>query len=260
MKKTKVEKWIVLPDMHVPEEDKETMRAVESYMGYKDFKKIDGYINLGDFMSLDCISEHNIKKLRKIETKRVQKDYDEGNKVLDRHQALLGNIKYYLLEGNHEYRMERYIDANPALEGSIEVPLKLRLEERNIKWIKSWSKGELLKRGNATFAHGRYITKYHANKMVEYYGTPIFYGHTHDIMEMPKVLHGADKTIVGHSLGCLCLYDQEYLRGGPTNWQHSFTIFYFFPNGFFNYYPVKIFNHKFVSPEGRVFDGNKKRP
>ena len=57
------------------------------------------------------------------------------------------------------------------------------------------------------------------------------------------------------SLGCLIEYDQGYMRGKPSKWQHGFAVFYFKPDGFFYPYPIRIFNHSFVSPEGKVYKG-----
>jgi hypothetical protein len=140
------------------------------------------------------------------------------------------------------------------LEGWVEVPTGLRLAERGVKWIKSWSQGKEYKIGKATFIHGQYTTKYHANKMVDNYGTNIFYGHTHDVMCMPKVTKGDHKTRVGQSLGCLCEYDQSYMKGKPSNWQQAFGVFYFQPNGNFNHYIVQINQSRFTSPEGEYYE------
>lgn len=250
----KIKKAIVIPDMQVPYQDNESLAAVEKYMKSQ---KFDYYINLGDFLDLDCISSHNKNNLRQVEGKRILKDYEEANKILDRHQKIVRKnnpkAKFYLLEGNHEYRIERYIDANPQLEGMVEVEKGLRLDERGFEYIRCCKTGEHLSIGEANFHHGIYTTKYHTNKMVENFGSNIFYGHTHDIMSFSKVLRGKDQTIVGQSLGCLCQYEQSYIKKNPTNWQQGFGIFYFFPNGFFTYYTPRIFNGRFVAPDGKVF-------
>ncbi len=219
--------------------------------------KWDEVIYLGDFMDFDQISHFNKDALRKVEGKRLIEDYAKGNAILDRHQAIVRsknrNAKFTLLEGNHEYRMERYIDANPNLEGLMEVEQCLKLKSRGIKYIKSWSNGELYKVGKAYFSHGLYTNKYHASKMADNFGVNIYYGHTHDVMSQPKVIRGKDKTIEGSSLGCLCNYNLSYIRGNPTNWQQAFAVMHLLPNGYYNLYSVKIFQHSFVSPEGDVY-------
>ena len=109
--------------------------------------------------------------------------------------------------------------------------------------------------GNAYFTHGKFLNKYHAFKMVDTYGVCIYYGHTHDIMEFPKSTWGKDKTLVGKSLGCLCLYEQSYMKGAPSNWQQAFSEFYIFRDGFFQENTTKIFNHRFVGANGKIYQG-----
>lgn len=234
---------LVVPDLQVPYQDTRSLAAVEKVM--KDYQW-DEIIQLGDFMDFDCISTHNTGKLRSIEGKTIRKDYIEGNKILDRWQRLAPKAKIVILEGNHDERMLRYLDANPQLVGSLEVPIGLRLEERGIRWVPYWSLGEVYKVGNAYFAHGQYTNEFHSKKMVSRFGVNIFYGHLHDMQCYPLVLRGEDKTLVGQSMGCLCRYDQAFLKGVPTNWQQGFGTFHFKPNGYFTYYITRIFNHEFV--------------
>jgi len=201
-------------------------------------------------MDFDCISSHNVNKLRLVEGQRIQKDYDYANDFLDTWQKATKGATWTVIEGNHDERIERYIDANPALEGSIEVAKSLHFKERGIRWVRFWTKGEIYSIGNAHFIHGEHTSKYHAEKTASEYGVCVFFGHTHDCMCIPKSLKGADKSIVGQSLGCLCRYNQPYMRGRPSKWQQAFGVFHFQPNGFFNHYVVTIFDHKFISPEG----------
>lgn len=245
---------IVLPDPHIRAkaggEDKRSIAAVEKYI--KDAEP-DEIICIGDFLDFNCISDHNAFNLRATEGETIQRDYNVANKVLDRWQKL--TPKVVLLEGNHDYRVERFIDAYPKMAGLLEVETGLRLRERGIKWVRSWSKGEKYRVGNATFIHGRYVNDHHAKKHAEAFGRPIFYGHTHDIQLYSKVTEGDNKTVVGQSLGCLCEYQQYYLKGFPNRWQQAFAEFYVREDGFFNYTVTMIFNHKFIGPNGKEYHG-----
>ena len=214
----------------------------------------DEWIQLGDFMDFDCISKFNEEAFRNVEDKRLFLDYEKGNDILDRHQAIIRSknkkAKFTLLEGNHEYRIERLIDKFPVLEGMVEVEKCLKLDKRKINYVRCYQKGDIYKIGKAYFHHGLYTNRYHASKMVENYGVNIYYGHTHDIQFFPKVVRGKNKTLEGGSLGCLCEYNQSYIKGNPTNWQQAFAVMYVLPNGFYSLFLVKIFNNSFVSPEG----------
>lgn len=244
---------LVLPDTQCPYEDKRSLAAVEKMMA--DYR-FDIYLQIGDFLDFDCISSHNKNNLRAVEGKRLMLDYDHAGQILDRHQAIIRKnnpkAEFVILEGNHEHRIVKYVDANPAIEGMFEVPTALEFGRRGIKWVPYWSKGTVYKVGKATFIHGRYTNDHHAKKHVTKHGCNIFYGHTHDIQSYSAEMLGEGKTLVGQSLGCLC-GPQGYMRGGPDKWQQAFAIFDFFPDGNFTYSVIRIFNHRFIY-NGKVYE------
>ena len=249
---------IVIPDMQVPYHDPVSLAAVEKYMADETW---DEYINLGDFLDLDCISSHNKGKPRLVEGKSIAADFAVGNEILDRHEWIIRarnkDARFVLLEGNHEYRAERYIDEHPAMRGSMEVETGLRLRERGFKWVRCYQKGEVYKLGKAYFHHGLITSGNHAKAMADRFGVNIFYGHVHSVDSWSKVQWGKDQTIVGQSLGCLCEYEQSYIKGNPTNWQQAVCIFFFLPDGHFTYYVPRIFNHRFVAPNGKTYSANR---
>ncbi len=259
----KYERWIVLPDTQLPYEDYKTLAAVEAYM--KDVQVSDnpfvGWLQLGDFLDFNELSRWNEGYEASIK-EEVYDTFQAGNRFLDRHQAIMmlsgRPYEMVLLEGNHDYRAYDYGQKYPFLRGVLNYEKNLRLKERGIKWVKTWSdQHKPFKKGNAYFVHGKYTNQYHAKKMVDTYGVCIYYGHLHDVMEIPKVTWGNDKTIVGKSLGCLCDYQQVYLKGSPTNWQQAISEFYFFPDGFFQEVTIKIFKHRFIGLNGVVYDGTE---
>jgi predicted phosphodiesterase len=247
---------LVLPDIHIPYEDKQTLAAV---LRYAADERWDHAVLLGDVMDFNCISAHNNGRPRLVEGESLGDDYDAGNAFLDSLSKAVRrknpDCKIAFLEGNHEYRVERLLDAEPTLRGTIEVPKMLALRARGIQFVPSWSRGKLYRIGNAYFHHGRYTGIHHAKKHVEHYGVPIYYGHVHDIQGYSKVLHGRDLTIEGASLGCLCDYEQRWMQGAPDKWQQAITVFRIFPDGYFQRETVAIFKHRFVGPTtGRVYE------
>lgn len=216
--------------------------------------KWDGYLNLGDFLDFNELSSYVEGKPGAVE-EDVASTFEAGRTILKRHRKILGKARMVLLQGNHDYRAVSYAEKRPALKHHLDVPTNLSLKTMDIEWVESWAKGRLFKLGNAYFTHGRFVNKYHAAKMVDHYGVCIYYGHSHDIMFYPKVLHGNDKTLEAGSLGCLCRYDLKYMRGAPNNWQQAVTTMYVRPNGNYNLYVSRIFNHKFIAPDSNEYSG-----
>lgn len=255
----KVERVLVLGDVHIPYHDVLALRAVENYMRDNTF---DECIYLGDILDFHELSQYSQDEPEVI-SKKIKDTYRMGNEFLDiQTEILRGNnkkCKMVFIEGNHEYRVQRFLDREPRLRGFIEVDEQLWLKERGIEWIPSWSTAQVYKKGKANFLHGIYTNKYHANKMVSIYGEPVYYGHVHSIQSYSHVTRANDKLLEGKSLGCLCLLEQSYLRGNPTNWAQSFSVFHFLPSGYFNETTVRIFDGKFVSPDGRVYNGKSRK-
>lgn len=245
---------VVLPDLQIPNHDKESLKAVLKYVRNHTW---DELIQLGDFFDFESISTHERGNFRGKEGSRIAEEYKEADKVLDSIISAARNknkkCKITIIQGNHDWRMERFIDENPQLANLIEPEHRLNFKERGVDYVRFWENGTYHRIGKATFIHGLYTNDHHAKKTVNAYGTNVFYGHTHDVQCYSQVLRGKDNTIVGQSLGCLCRYNQQYLKGKPTRWQQSFGIFYFFPDGHFTYYVPRIFNNKFYCPSKRLY-------
>lgn len=249
-----IKKALVLADIHCPEEDKKALASVEKYMGEE---KFDYVIYLGDFMDLSLISHHNKDKLRKVEGKRILKEYEAGNKILDRHQKLIyaHNPKcvFYFLFGNHCERISKYIDANPQLEGMIEVSKGLRLKERGFKEIMCYPDGEVLKINDLIFTHGSFTSSNPAKKHLEAYNSSVVFGHLHSPSMYTGVSYDKKNIKAGYGLGCLARFEQDYLKKAPSKWKKNFGVVYFPDKKHHQLYSVDITESGFVSPEGKEY-------
>lgn len=256
MKKDEIKpyKLIVIPDLQVPFHDKRAMAVVEKYMADETW---DEWLQLGDLLDLDQFSRFNRDSPRKIEGRRLKKDFDIANEILDRHQQIVRKnnpkAKFGLILGNHEMRCEKFVDQFPQLEEIVDIERDLRVKERGMKVIRSYPKGEVHRIGKVMFHHGLYTGPNHAKKMVENFGGNIFYGHMNDINLFCKPMWGNDNTLIGQSLGCLCRRDLDYIGANPKNWQLSFGVFYFLPNGDFTHYVPRITGYRFTAPNGKIY-------
>lgn len=242
---------LVLPDMHGKYIDRRAFNAVLEYAKPREW---DSVVQLGDLCDFDAVSHWNKGKIRKQMGKVVKDEYDIVNHLLNKLEEATNAAPLTVIQGNHDYWIEMYLDAQPELVGLLEMEECLRFEDRGINFVKFWENGKAHKIGHANFIHGTYITKYHARRHAEVYGTNIFYGHTHDIQSYSYERAGDNATYVGHSLGTLSRYNMAYTRGKPNKWQQAFAIFYVMPDGLFWYNVVRIFDGGFVV-DGEYYGG-----
>lgn len=251
-----IQSWIIWSDIQVPFHDERSIKAVEKYMARHSWT---GYLNIGDLLDMDSISSFNKGKPGNTEGRFVSEDFAIANDILNRHQQIVWEnnpyAKFVLLEGNHEERIDRFLAENPTFKGLFSIEKNLMLKERGFEWIRAWSKGEVYQIGKARFTHGEKVGQYHAKQMVTDYGTSIFYGHTHDMMCIPIAHKGKDDILVGQSIGCLCQYDLPYMRGRASKWQQGFMVLHVMPDGNYTYYTPRIFDHKFIGPDGVLYEG-----
>jgi len=230
-------KCVILPDVHLDDRGYSKAYGVAKKF-IKDFKP-DKIILLGDFMNCSALSHWDKSKRRKIEGKR----YDDELKVADKEIKFLESYskKVIWLEGNHEKWVQLYLDYNPELEGLLEIPIRLELKSRGIKWIPY---NKIHKEGKLRMIHGAYANKYHANKHWKAYGCNLIYGHTHLPQEF---CHNAaiPKPMSVEGLGCLCDFYPSYLKGKQGNWINQFGILYVAKNGEYNLYKPKIIRNRF---------------
>ncbi len=259
----KVERYFIGTDPHVlmlkgkiAGVDLKTNNAVVSYI--EDAGPWDGYVSLGDVYDLNVISDHNKGRLKLVEGQRVFDDIQAGNAYLTQQYIAAGRPKkVHLVAGNHEFRMKRYIDANPELDGIVNLEKHI---PSFVNYVDYWGKHELLEIGKLLLIHGIGSAKGQCAAALRDYGKSVVMGHSHRIESASLRYHGDDETKIAQSIGCLCEYGQPYLNGRPTMWSQGFATLSVWPDGRFNLTPVLIFDHAFVAPNGKFYDGKRIRP
>jgi len=240
-----IKRAVILPDVHLTDSVPTPYLTVKGFI--KDFKPHE-IILLGDFMDISSLSAWDYDKKRPMEGRRFKKEVNCANRELDFLQKHTEKITY--IEGNHEDRVNRYLDKNPEMEGMIEIRENLRLKDRKIKW---WKMNKLYKLGDMHFTHGMWTNKYNAQKHLTNLGCNITYGHAHGTQTAMQNM-AMQKPYIAYALGCLCGHEPDYLKGRPANWINQFGVMYYdTKNGNFNLYPINIIKNKFVF-NGRLYN------
>ena len=258
----KLEKIVLLPDIHHPYQDKPAVGAVFNFIEY--FKPNE-IVLMGDAMEMRSIDhwKQEKKNMRHFEGKRLLFDYKSFNdEILEPLSKLGGNkCKKVYMGGNHEDWAEQLINTNPQLEGLLEPQNALELKKKGWEWIpyKVVKDGNhyrgMHKVGKLTLFHGNYLGRYHAGQTSQAFDKSVAYGHTHDIQMFTKV-HMEDPTDYhsAQSIGCLCNRAPEFKYGKPNRWVHGFGVMYVREQGIYNLYVPIIINGKFMFGD-KVFKG-----
>ena len=122
---------LVLPDAQVkPDVPLEHLdRAGKAICEYRP----DVVVNLGDFWDMPSLSSHDAKGSKYFENKRYKDDIEAGNegmrillqplkdmqKIQKESKHKVYKPRMVFLRGNHEKRLERAVQNNPILEGTI---------------------------------------------------------------------------------------------------------------------------------------------
>lgn len=188
--------------------------------------KPDVIVNIGDFCDAPSLSYYD-KGKRAMEGRRVQLDLDAANEanilLTSQWRDIEGyNPEMHLTLGNHENRITRYVECNPALDGFLSV------DNLNYKQT-GWTVHEFLKQvviDGVSYAHffanpmtGRPYGGANIDTRIKTIGYSFSMGHQQMHMAGQRPL-GNGKIIRGLVSGACYLHDEDY-KGtqGNTHWR-----------------------------------------
>ena len=253
-----VKRAIITPDKHFPLADLPAINCVKKAI---EIVKPDIYVDLGDVGEWHGSSHWQWRKKKRppleYQIPFIDKDIVDVNKGIDMLDESLDKVnckEKYMIEGNHDDWMNRFVEEHPYLE-RYRFEKCVDLKGRKYKY---YPMGEYLKIGKLVMYHGHHFagiqhTRNHLMKL----GCNIIYGHHHDIQQS-SVTH-LDGQKSAWSLGCLKDMSSEqnaWLGGRQHNWSHAFAIVDFFNGGLFTVHVIQIINGM-TSLWGEVIDGNK---
>ena len=214
-------------------------------------KRPDIIVLMGDFVTLNCLSFWDQNKRMKMEGRRYEEEIDNANRALDklfhglykekqrsrRNKKAIYSPKIVYLQGNHEERLDRYLDIDPTFAGQISIQKDLKLFERVIQWIDYRDYFNFNGIGFTHIPHNavRPVSgKYHIHKAMECTIKSVVYGHTHKLETACRHTPGMEHLQQVLSVGGYFDQDEEYVEGMLTHYWKGLVMLNNYKEGRFD--------------------------
>lgn len=245
---------MVLPDLHFPQHDP---RALACVLRAAQILKPRRVVVLGDWLDCDAFSRHPRNSLSEaVAANYLTEEINPCNEALDELQRWSKSLIF--VEGNHEYRVERFaVSLGGALGSSVYdiiSPQQLLSKGReSFTWVpyrKELSHYEITP--NLWAVHGWNHSKHAADAHLRAIKTvSLVHGHTHrqQLMTTRNVVTG--DVVKAWSPGCLSSLQPAYMHQSPTEWVHGFSIVFVGADPTdWTEYIVTIRNGRCILPDG----------
>ena len=217
--------YAILNDIHFPHEGKSYYDALKLMQSWPNLAKI--YLN-GDVAEIESVSSH--PKGPKAQS-TLLKELEYVNQKFDQLQKMFPNIPVELIEGNHCYRIFRFIrDVAPQMWGMLHTPTLFRFDERpDWKFIPygptQWSRCGKTK--DLWLRHEPLVMgTNHAKGTAEKVTVSVMYGHVHQMAQYTcKKLGPVPYHVTAYAnawLGDIKADCFDY-RGSKDNWVNGFA-------------------------------------
>jgi len=208
----------IVSDVHVPYQDHAAVKIVTRMAWH--FKPQNIIIN-GDAIDNAQLSRFSHSP---FEPESLKSDIEELCDIITDLQKY-SNVIY--IEGNHESRLQKYINEKaPDLHGLITMEKLINENlDTKIEYIHTVPSESMIEwRDDLLIGHFNIARKYcgyTAKALVERFQMSCVQGHTHRLGEYALRVKG--RTLRGFEGGCLCDLDPEYVM--MPNWQSGFLVF-----------------------------------
>lgn len=220
-----VRKIVIVADTQSPFEDAPCVALAVAFI--KDYRP-DTLVMNGDMLDLATGSKFVRSRASGPQTIKAEIDWGIEN-VIEPLRRAAPQAKCYWIEGNHEFRLTRYVQAMaPALEGLIEAHPVFQCERLNIEYVKSKAGNGILRlTPHLAIMHGDRCGANPAKSQYTAWGSSLVMGHTHKESSY-RVKHGEGSDHVALASGCLCKDPdwrdiENYTRGFIAGWYDDET-------------------------------------
>lgn len=241
-----VNKVFCFSDPHAPEYDE---AATNCAIKLGRFYRPDTILCLGDVGEYASVSSFSKGKPKLLEGMRIKDDIESATNYLNLMATINPKAKKVVLMGNHEARVDRFVQENPQTDGLMSVASEY--EKCGWKTVQENIPYEISHKLIAV--HGVSWGKYAAAAHLQMYSKSILFGHIHKPQSFAHSFYDGVKM----SWACPCLGDlnPNYLRNKPTSYVHGVVLIDVLDNGCFFLDVVLIFDG-ITSRFGSIFNGN----
>jgi hypothetical protein len=176
---SRIETCLVVPDLHVPFVSGTFLKLVTKLIKLLEPSYL---VQLGDLV--DCYYLSNFPKLERSAS--IKEELEEAKKILNGWERIMPEgSSVFLLEGNHEKRLKKYIASRcddlkeiiPSLFDFYDLKQR-NLGRLNWHWFEN-NKWDSCKIGDVIFHHGSFFNVHCAGTNLARYSCKFVQGHTH---------------------------------------------------------------------------------
>jgi len=233
---------LVVGDAHVAQ-DQNVSRADLLGKVIKELKP-KKVVFIGDFMSFDSFSAWDKDKRKLMEGRRYEKEIAKGQEFIYRMKKNAGRNypEYVFVEGNHENRVERYLETKPELIGAFDYRKDLGIENWEFVPFKEYTYIMGIGYTHIPISEagkpigGQYVTQ---KALSLHQGSTIF-GHTHKLQTSSLHRHGAAHLSQALNVGCFFEHVDEYALGSVTSYWRGLVYIDHYKEGRFGWTPLSL--------------------
>lgn len=225
------ERHIMFGDAQYPDQDPKAIGAVKAFN--RDYRATHAHI-MGDMLNATTVGSYEVPRGAPSFWDEIRGAREMIKDMAESLREANPDVKINYYEGNHCYRLQKFIDRYAPQLGELEemdgektlaMERLLGLKELGIKWIPYWEDGKI---GNhTTVLHGDKVRSkagFTAHGYIDSYGTNAIAGHTHRLALVFRTQSGNVK--FGMETGSLCKRKMKvpYMRANQADWQQGFSI------------------------------------
>lgn len=253
------ETTIIIPDSHAdPRFPNHRYVAAGRFIAER---RPDNIVQLGDFGNLESLCFHNKGRPLLQEGMRLKDDMDAMQEAYELLQNEIDTVnrkatslhrrryspRMVWLDGNHEYRVRRYLEQQPELDGYL--PEAGLVNTRGWEYVPYMDNAFIsgvrfthipINPGNSRPYGGKYVTW----RVVENSSMSVVFGHTHSrtLSSLRRVAEHGAEVINSYAAGCYIDYHPDYVRGVESivNWWRGLSVLTHFDKGEFDVETVSM--------------------